>query len=133
MNPSQSSAQQSAGPAQVLSLGDATAIIVGLIVGAGIFGTPSIVAGAVGSPALLVGVWIGGGVFSLVGALCYAELATAFPSAGGEDHFLRRAHGPSLALLYSWARLNVVGARSLTAVSDFVGFHHVPLDQPRPL
>src|SRR5258707_15035886 len=121
MNPSQSSAQQSAGPAQVLSLGDATAIIVGLIVGAGIFGTPSIVAGAVGSPALLVGVWIGGGVFSLVGALCYAELATAFPSAGGEYHFIGRAYGPPLAFLYGWARLTVIVAGSLAVFAHLFG------------
>jgi len=121
MNPSQSSAQQSAGPAQVLSLGDATAIIVGLIVGAGIFGTPSIVAGAVESPALLVAVWIGGGVFSLVGALCYAELATAFPSAGGEYHFIGRAYGRSLAFLYGWARMTVVVAGSIAVFAYLFG------------
>ena len=105
--------QSGAGPAQILSLGDATAIIVGLIVGAGIFGTPSIVAGAVESPALFVGVWVAGGVFSVIGALCYAELATAFPSAGGEYHFLGRAYGRSLAFLYGWARMTVVVAGSI--------------------
>ena len=56
-------------PKPSLSLGDAVAMIVGLIVGAGIFGTPSIVAGAVESEALLVSVWIAGGVFSIIGAL----------------------------------------------------------------
>ena len=120
MNQSQSSAQSS-GPAQVLSLGDATAIIVGLTVGAGIFGTPSIVAGAVESPALLVAVWVGGGVFSLVGALCYAELATAFPSAGGEYHFIGRAYGRSLAFLYGWARMTVVVAGSIAVFAFLFG------------
>src|SRR5437899_8240662 len=67
------STQPPSGPAQVLSLADATAIIVGLIIGAGIFGTPSIVAGAVESPALLVAVWVAGGVFSVIGAQCCAE------------------------------------------------------------
>src|SRR5689334_352566 len=110
-----------AGPAQVLSLGDATAIIVGLIVGAGIFGTPSIVAGAVQSPALFVGVWIAGGVFSLIGALCYAELATAFPSPGGEYHFLGRAYGRSLAFLYGWARMTVVVAGSIAVFAYLFG------------
>lgn len=121
MNPSQSPSQQPSGPAQVLSLGDATAIIVGLIVGAGIFGTPSIVAGAVESPVLLVAVWVGGGVFSLVGALCYAELATAFPSAGGEYHFIGRAYGRPLAFLYGWARMTVVVAGSIAVFAYLFG------------
>jgi amino acid transporter len=115
------SPESSSGPAQVLSLGDATAIIVGLIVGAGIFGTPSIVAGAVGSPGLLAAVWIAGGVFSVIGALCYAELATAFPSAGGEYHFLGRAYGRSLAFLYGWARMTVVVAGSIAVFAYLFG------------
>jgi len=110
-----------AGPKQVLSLADATAIIVGLIVGAGIFGTPSIVAGAVGSPALLVAVWVAGGLFAIVGALCYAELATAFPSAGGEYHFIARAYGRSLAFLYGWARMTVIVAGSIAVFAYLFG------------
>src|SRR5438445_12840866 len=93
------SPQSPSGPAQVLSLGDATAIIVGLIVGAGIFGTPSIVAGAVQSPALLVAVWVAGGAFSVLGALCYAEPATACPSAGRGRPSTRRASGRPLPFL----------------------------------
>jgi len=112
---------QHAGPAQVLSLGDATAIIVGLIVGAGIFGTPSIVAGAVESPTLFVAAWVAGGVISLIGALCYAELATAFPSAGGEYHFIGRAYGRSLAFLYGWARMTVVVAGSIAVFAYLFG------------
>src|SRR3954463_12128669 len=92
-------------PRASLTLTDAVAMIVGLIVGAGIYGTPSIVAGAVESKAWLIGVWVAGGVVSIVGALCYAELATAFPSAGGEYHFLQRAFGRPLSFLYGWARL----------------------------
>jgi len=112
---------QAAGPKQVLTLADATAIIVGLIVGAGIFGTPSIVAGAVGSPALLVAVWVAGGLFAIVGALCYAELATAFPSAGGEYHFIARAYGRSLAFLYGWARMTVIVAGSIAVFAYLFG------------
>ena len=115
------SAQSPSGPAQVLSLGDATAIIVGLIIGAGIFGTPSIVAGAVESPALLVAVWVAGGAFSVIGALCYAELATAFPSAGGEYHFIGRAYGRPLAFLYGWARMTVVVAGSIAVFAYLFG------------
>lgn len=109
------------GPAQVLSLGDATAIIVGLIIGAGIFGTPAIVAGAVGSPALMVAAWVAGGVFSVIGALCYAELATAYPSAGGEYHFLGRAFGRPLAFLYGWARMTVIVAGSIAVFAFLFG------------
>ena len=115
------SQQPPSGPAQILSLGDATAIIVGLIVGAGIFGTPSIVAGAVESPALLVAVWVAGGAFSVIGALCYAELATAFPSAGGEYHFIGRAYGRPLAFLYGWARMTVVVAGSIAVFAYLFG------------
>ncbi|MGB5082732.1 MAG: amino acid permease [Burkholderiales bacterium] len=117
-NPDRSGA---GGPRQVLSLGDATAIIVGLIVGAGIFGTPSIVAGAVGSPMLLAAVWIAGGIFSVIGALCYAELATAFPSAGGEYHFIGRAFGKPLAFLYGWARMTVIVAGSIAVFAYLFG------------
>jgi basic amino acid/polyamine antiporter, APA family len=108
-------------PRQVLGLGDATAIIVGLIIGAGIFGTPSIVAGAVETPGLMLAVWIAGGVFSLVGGLCYAELATAYPSAGGEYHFLGRAYGRSLAFLYGWARMTVIVAGSIAVFAYLFG------------
>ena len=114
-------AGQGARPKPSLTLSDAVAMIVGLIVGAGIFGTPSIVAGAVESESLLVAVWIAGGVFSVIGALCYAELSTAFPSAGGEYHFLQRAFGRSLAFLYGWARMTVIVAGSIAVFAYLFG------------
>lgn len=110
-----------AAPRQTLSVTDACAMIVGLIVGAGIFGTPSIVAGAVGGEATLYAVWIAGGIFSIIGALCYAELATAFPSAGGEYHFIQRAFGRSLAFLYGWARMTVIVAGSIAVFAYLFG------------
>ena len=109
-----------AAPRQTLTLFDAIAMIVGLIVGAGIFGTPSIVAGASGE-ANLMWMWIAGGVFSVIGALCYAELATAYPSAGGEYHFLQRAFGRSLAFLYGWARMTVIVAGSIAVFAYLFG------------
>jgi len=115
------SQQNAAAPRQTLSLTDACAMIVGLIVGAGIFGTPSIVAGAVGDESTLYAVWIIGGVFSIIGALCYAELATAFPSAGGEYHFIQRAFGRSLAFLYGWARMTVIVAGSIAVFAYLFG------------
>ena len=114
-------AQEGAAPHQTLSLFDAITMIVGLIVGAGIFGTPALVAGAVQSEAMLVTVWIAGGIFSVIGALCYAELATAFPSAGGEYHFLQKAFGRQISFLYGWARLTVVVAGSIAVFSYLFG------------
>lgn len=116
-----STEQNAAAPRQTLSVTDACAMIVGLIVGAGIFGTPSIVAGAVGDESTLYMVWIAGGIFSIIGALCYAELATAFPSAGGEYHFLQRAFGRSLAFLYGWARMTVIVAGSIAVFAYLFG------------
>jgi len=116
-----STVDTAAAPRQTLSLTDACAMIVGLIVGAGIFGTPSIVAGAVGGEATLYAVWIAGGIFSIIGALCYAELATAFPSAGGEYHFIQRAFGRSLAFLYGWARMTVIVAGSIAVFAYLFG------------
>src|SRR5919205_4092847 len=108
-------------PRATLTLFDAITMIVGLIVGAGIFGTPSIVAGATGSETQIVALWIVGGVFSIIGALCYGELATAFPSAGGEYHFLQRAYGRSLAFLYGWARMTVIVAGSIAVFAYLFG------------
>ncbi len=108
-------------PHQTLSLFDAVTMIVGLIVGAGIFGTPAIVAGAVGDETVLIALWIAGGLFSIVGALCYGELATAFPSAGGEYHFIQRAYGRSLAFLYGWARMTVIVAGSIAVFAYLFG------------
>ncbi len=113
--------QSGAGPAQVLSLGDATAIIVGLIVGAGIFKTPSLVAGFSAGETMTIVWWVAGGLISIVGAMCYAELATAYPSAGGEYHFLGRAFGRQIAFLYGWARLTVIVAGSIALFAFLFG------------
>ena len=96
-------------------------MIVGLIVGAGVFGTPAIVAGAMGDETMIVAVWVAGGIFSIIGALCYAELATAFPSAGGEYYFIQRAYGRSLAFLYGWARMTVIVAGSIAVFAYLFG------------
>lgn len=108
-------------PRQTLSLVDAVAMIVGLIVGAGIFGTPSIVAGAAGGTEAMIASWIAGGLFAIIGALSYAELSTAFPSAGGEYHFIQRAYGRSLAFLYGWARMTVIVAGSIAIFAFLFG------------
>jgi amino acid transporter len=69
----------------------------------------------------MIAAWVAGGVFSVIGALCYAELATAYPSAGGEYHFLGRAFGRQLAFLYGWARMTVIVAGSIAVFAYLFG------------
>ena len=108
-------------PQAVLSVFDAVMIVVGLVVGIGIFRTPSIVAASAGSDWAFVAVWIAGGLVTLVGALCYAELAAAHPHAGGEYHFLARAYGRPLAMLFGWARCTVIQTGAIAAVAFTLG------------
>ena len=120
----------SAGPAQAAAAGapkatfgvaDAVAMIVGIVIGAGIFKAPSIVAGSVSSQEVFIALWVAGGVISLVGALCYAELGSAFPHAGGEYFFLSRAFGGSLGFLFAWARMSVVQTGAIAAIAFVFG------------
>ena len=81
---------------RVLRAKTGTALIIGGIIGSGIFMVPSSVASQVGSPSLSLLVWIGGAVLSLAGALCFAELGAAIPESGGIYAFLRRAYGSDI-------------------------------------
>ncbi|OGW38217.1 MAG: amino acid permease [Nitrospirae bacterium GWD2_57_9] len=108
-------------PVRTLSSFDAVAIIIGIVIGAGIFKTPSMVAAHSGSMSAVVLFWIFGGVISLVGALCYAELATAYPDAGGDYHFLRRAFGNRTAFLFAWARMTVIQTGSIAMLAFILG------------
>jgi basic amino acid/polyamine antiporter, APA family len=120
-------------PARVLGLHEAIMLIVGIVVGAGIFKAPSMVAGMAGSTSWMFGAWILGGVISLIGALCYAELTTAFPSAGGDYHFLRRAYGRAVAFLFGWARFSVITTGSIALLAFVFGDYlqqAVPLELP---
>jgi APA family basic amino acid/polyamine antiporter len=104
-------------PRPYLTTIDAVALIVGLVVGVGIFRAPQLVAENTGSVALFLGAWVVGGLMSLIGALCYAELTTAYPNAGGEYHFLRRAFGNDLAFLFAWSRSSVIQTGSLAILA----------------
>lgn len=108
-------------PQPVLSLFDAAALIVGIVVGAGIFRTPSLVAANAGSGEAVLFAWFFGGIVSLIGALCYAELTTAFPSAGGDYHFLTRAFGKKLGFLFAWARMSVIQTGSVALLAFIFG------------
>src|SRR4030095_9980227 len=87
------SAPQSTAPRPVLSVFDGAMIVVGIVIGAGIFKTPSMVAGVTGSVEWMLTAWVLGGVLTLIGALCYAELASTFPNAGGDYHFITLDYG----------------------------------------
>ncbi len=110
-----------ADPQPTLSVFDAVTIMVGIVVGIGIFKTPSLVAANVDSDAAFLGVWAAGGLVTLIGALCYAELAAAHPHAGGEYHFLGRAYGRPVAVLFGWARGSVIQTGAIAAVAFVLG------------
>jgi APA family basic amino acid/polyamine antiporter len=86
------------------------AIVVGAIVGTGIYIRPASIAQLLGSPAQIIGIWVIGGVLALCGALTYAQLAARIPGTGGEYLFLRGTLGPLPAFLYGWMRLTVAPA-----------------------
>ena len=104
-------------PQRLLRRVDAIAIIVGIVIGAGIYKTPSAVAEIAGDGGWAIALWLLGAVVSFMGALCYAELATTYPDAGGDYHFLTRAFGRNVSFLYAWARATVIttGAIALLA------------------
>lgn len=108
-------------PQATLSIADVVAIMVGIVIGIGIFKTPPLVAMNVGSEAAFIGAWLVGGLIMLIGALCYSELAAAHPSAGGEYHFLARAYGRRLAVLFGWARISVIQTGAIAAVAFVFG------------
>jgi APA family basic amino acid/polyamine antiporter len=98
----------SVAPKRELSLFDSTSIIVGIIIGAGIYQMAPVIAKGAGSGWGVIGIWIVGGLLSLCGALSYAELATAYPVAGGDYVYLSRAYGRWAGFLFGWAQLTVV-------------------------
>jgi amino acid transporter len=110
-----------AAPRRVLRPLDAAALVVGIVVGAGIFRSPPAVAANTDGVAWVLAAWAVGGVVSLAGAMCYAELAAAYPHAGGDYHFLGRALGRGPAFLFGWARLTVIPTGSIALLAFVFG------------
>jgi APA family basic amino acid/polyamine antiporter len=108
---------ESYGLARRLGLFDATMLVMGGIIGAGIFVNPAEVARHVHTPLLIVGVWGLGGIIAFIGALVYAELAARRPAVGGQYAYLRDAYGPLPAFLYGWALLLVIQSGGMAAVA----------------
>jgi APA family basic amino acid/polyamine antiporter len=115
--PPPSAVPESHGLARRLGLFDATMIVMGGIIGSGIFVTPAVVARKVGSPGLILGAWAAGGVLALIGAFVYAELAARRPDVGGQYAYLRDAYHPAVAFVYGWALLLVIQTGGMAAVA----------------
>lgn len=111
----------SAKPKASLGSMDLIALVVGIVIGAGIFRTPSLVAANAGSGTMMLTAWVLGGLVSLIGALCYAELTTSFPSPGGDYHFLKKSFGKRIAFLFAWARMSVIQTGSIALLAFIFG------------
>jgi basic amino acid/polyamine antiporter, APA family len=113
-----------------LGLLDATMIVVGSMIGSGIFITSAESSRLVGTPGWLLVAWALAGVLTITGALCCAELAAMWPRAGGQYVFLREAYGPSIGFLFGWALFLVIQTGTIAAVAvAFANFSGVLFDQ----
>ncbi len=96
-------------------------VAVAMVVGAGIFRSPAEIAANADSSTWFFAAWIAGGLISLAGALCFAELATMLPSAGGDYYFLKTTYGRNVAFLFAWARFAVINTGSLALLGFVLG------------
>ena len=116
-----SSEARSAQPLRLLHPSAAVLLIVGIVVGAGIFKTPALVAGISGDAGWALSLWLIGALISICGALCYAELCTAYPHAGGDYHFLQRAFGRHVSFMYAWSKATVINTGSIALLAFVFG------------
>ncbi len=119
-----------------LGLFDSTMIVVGSMIGSGIFIVSADIAHQVQSPGLLLAVWLASGLMTLIGALSYGELAAAMPQAGGQYVYLRESLGAIWGFLYGWTMLLVIQTATIAAVAiAFAKFTGVlaPWFSPRAL
>lgn len=108
-------------PKPSLKLIDAIVLIIGIVVGAGIFRAPSVVASNTPNEYWFLGVWILGGIISIIGALCYSELTSSFPNAGGDYHFLKLAFGKKFSFLFAWSRITITQTGSIAILAYIAG------------
>ncbi len=120
---------------QVIGYGAAVSIIVGSVIGSGIFMKPATMAGQLASPVWLIAVWIIAGIISLIGALIYSEIGAMLPKTGGLFVYFRYMYGDFVAFLYGWAAFTVINTASVAAIafvcaaySDY--FLHLPRLSP---
>jgi APA family basic amino acid/polyamine antiporter len=108
-----------------LGLLDTTFLVIGAVVGSGIFMTPGIIAAGLPSPGLLLSIWLAGGLVTLCGALSFAELGAMYPQAGGQYVYIREAYGDGAAFLFGWAFFGFIMCGGLAALAvafaEFLG------------
>ncbi len=102
---------------RTLGLGSATALVIGITIGSGIFRSPAGIAQKVGDPTLFMALWVVGGLLALAGALSLAELAAAFPESGGYYAYLRESWGRPVAFLFGWTQLVLLRASAIGGIA----------------
>jgi APA family basic amino acid/polyamine antiporter len=125
------SPESSPGLLRALGFWDIVSIVIGGVIGSGIFLVPATIAAGIASPVLIFAVWITGGVLSFFGALAFAELGSMMPEAGGVYVYLREAYGPLLAFLFGWTLFLVIDSGAVATLA--VAFSSLYLPQFLPL
>lgn len=115
---------------RVLGFTSVVGILIGTVIGSGIFVAPNRIAGLVESPQLILAVWVVGGVLSLFGALAFAELGSAFPQAGGMYVYLRESYGPLVAFLFGWTLFFVIDSGAIATLSVAFSARYLPYFLP---
>jgi len=108
-------------PRRQLNVWHAASVCIGMVIGAGIFSSTPAAAANLGSAGQLMLAWGIGGAFALIGALCFAEMAAAFPDAGGDYFFLRKAYGAWIGFLFAWSRFAVIHTGSMAMLAFVFG------------
>jgi APA family basic amino acid/polyamine antiporter len=116
-----------------LGLGSASALVVGEVIGVGIFLTPAGMAKSVGSPLALLAIWLSMGLMAVAGALCFGALAARLPEAGGGYVYLREAYGPRVAFLFGWLSLLVTDPGITAALATGLATYAGSFVAPTPL
>lgn len=111
---------------RVLGFTSVVGILVGTVIGSGIFVAPNRIAELVGSPQLILAVWLVGGILSFFGALAFAELGAAYPQAGGMYVYLREAYGPLIAFLFGWTLFLVIDSGAIATLSVAFSTRYLP-------
>ena len=111
---------------RVLGFWDIIGIIVGGVIGSGIFIVPAAVAAGVGSPLLILAVWVVGGLLCFFGALSFSELGAAYPQAGGMYIYLREAYGPLISFLFGWTLFLVIDAGAIATLAVAFSSKYLP-------
>src|SRR4029079_109153 len=111
---------------RVLGAFDVYVLLVGTVIGSGIFIVSATMAAAVQSPMLMLGVWVVGGALSLFGTLALSELSAAYPDSGGIYVYLREAYGPLIAFLFGWTSFVVIEAGAVATLASAFSTKYLP-------